>query len=240
MATKRVSLPSIGTVTLYKRHGNRSLRLSIGHDGDVRVSMPYWTPYAAGIEFAIAKTAWIINHKLPEPPSLRHGQSIGKAHRLYFISQPPVAHLKTHVSETEIRIHVPADTKPQEASVQQAAQKASIRALRKEAETLLPQRLGTLARQTGLDYQSVSIKRMKSRWGSCSSSQDITLSLFLMQLPWHLIDYVLIHELTHTRLMQHGKPFWQELERHLPNARLLRKEIKAYQPILIPGNMIVA
>jgi len=53
-----------------------------------------------------------------------------------------------------------------------------------------------------------------------------------MQLPWHLIDYVLLHELTHTKVMRHGAPFWKELERHVPRARALRKEIGSYHPIL--------
>jgi hypothetical protein len=53
-----------------------------------------------------------------------------------------------------------------------------------------------------------------------------------MQLPWHLIDYVLVHELTHTKVMRHGTPFWNELERHIPGAKQFRKEINQYQPIL--------
>jgi predicted metal-dependent hydrolase len=53
-----------------------------------------------------------------------------------------------------------------------------------------------------------------------------------MQLPWHLIDYVLLHELTHTKVMRHGAPFWEELERHAPTAKLLRKEINTHRPLL--------
>ncbi len=126
------------------------------------------------------------------------------------------------------------------AVVQDAAASASLKALRKEAETLLPQRLRTLSDQTGLGYASVSVRQLKSRWGSCDNHKEITLSIFLMQLPWHLIDYVLVHELTHTKVMRHGAPFWEELERHLPGAKQLRKEMAAYQPILTPGRLVVA
>ena len=62
MATKQVNLPNIGPVMLYKRRGNRSLRLSIASDGEVRVSMPYWLPYKACETFAIAKSRWIAEH----------------------------------------------------------------------------------------------------------------------------------------------------------------------------------
>ncbi|HUS26553.1 MAG TPA: SprT family zinc-dependent metalloprotease [Nevskiaceae bacterium] len=235
MATKQIELPHIGTVTIYKRRGNRSLRLSIGAGGEVRVSMPYWLPYKAGEQFAVSKLDWIeANRDHAQAAFLQQGQGIGKAHRLYFDQQPFANKIQTRIASNEIRISVPATATFRTPHVQQAAHKASIRALRKEAEALLPQRLRTLATQTGLDYTSVGVKQLKSRWGSCSSAKEITLNLFLMQLPWHLIDYVLVHELTHTKVMRHGAPFWRELERHLPQAKQLRKEIGRYQPILSP------
>lgn len=234
MATKQVMLPAIGEVTLYKRRGNRSMRLSIGLRGEVRVSLPYWLPYAAGVEFARSKQAWILANRSDTLATLQHGEAIGKAHRLYFESRVAAQKVTSRVTHTEIRISHPASHHHAHESVQTIARKASIRALYKEAETLLPQRLRTLAEQQGFSFKSVEIKQLKSRWGSCSSDRHITLNVFLMQLPWHLIDYVLLHELTHTRVMQHGKPFWDELEQHLPNAKSLREQISKHQPILTP------
>lgn len=239
MATKQVRIPEIGTVTLYKRRGNRSLRLSIGANGEVRVSLPYWLPYKAGEQFALSKKPWIIDNRPKTESTLRHGHSIGKAHRIYFEVSPGHT-ITTRIAANEIRIGVPLSLSAHDTAAQQAATKASIRALRKEAEVLLPQRLQALAQQTGFSYASVAIKQLKSRWGSCSSTKEITLNLFLMQLPWHLIDYVLVHELTHTQIMQHGPSFWREMERHLPNARSLRKQMSTYQPILLPFERVVA
>lgn len=233
MATKQVSIPDIGTVTLYKRRGNRSLRLSIGANGDVRVSLPYWLPYKAGEQFALSKTPWIMANRLKTNLDLEQGSAIGKAHRLYF-EQAAVTKVTSRVAANEVRITYPFALEQTDSVVQEAAHKASIRALRKEAEVLLPQRLAALAHQTGFTYRSVSVKQLKSRWGSCSSQKEITLNLFLMQLPWHLIDYVLMHELTHTKVMQHGRPFWKEMERHLPHAKALRKQMSGYQPALLP------
>jgi predicted metal-dependent hydrolase len=240
MATKQVNVPEIGTVTLYKRRGNRSLRLSISHDGDIRVSLPYWLPYTAGEQFVRSKQEWIATHLPKKQVLLQNGQSIGKAHHLYFIADNSLAKPKTHVTDTEVRISIPTNVAVSSASAQQAATTAGLRALRKEAEHLLPQRLKILSQQTGLNYTSVSVRQLKSRWGSCDNHKEITLSIFLMQLPWHLIDYVLIHELTHTKVMRHGAPFWEELEYHLPRAKQLRKEMAAYQPILTPGQLVVA
>lgn len=240
MATKQVSLPELGMVTLYKRRGNRSLRLSLGLKGEVRVSLPYWLPYKAGEQFALSKAAWIREHRVRKTTRLlQQGDAIGKAHRL--VLQPDrVSRIITKVINNEVRVHYPLQYSAEDQKVQQAAQRAGIRALRKEAEQLLPQRLRSLATTYDFTYKSVEVKPLKSRWGSCSSNQEITLNLFLMQLPWELIDYVLMHELTHTKVMQHGAPFWEELERHLPRAKQLRKQISDHQPILTPRGLSVA
>jgi predicted metal-dependent hydrolase len=236
MATKQVDIPDIGTVTLYKRRGNRSLRLSIGSGGEVRVSLPYWLPYKAGEQFAVSKTPWIIANRATFGHNLHHRSAIGKAHHVYFEQTALVSKATARVAANQIRVSFPLTMAADDAAVQEAAHKASIRALRKEAEALLPQRLEALAGQTGFSYASVGVKQLKSRWGSCNSHQEIVLNLFLMQLPWKLIDYVLVHELTHTKVMHHGAPFWREMERHLPHAKSLRKQMAAYQPMLIPGD----
>jgi predicted metal-dependent hydrolase len=241
MATKQVVIPQIGQVTIYKRRGNRSLRLSIGADGEVRISMPTWLPYRAGEQFAASKALWIAAQRTgTQQVLLRHGQSIGKAHRLYFEQHALATKVQARLAPNQIRVRYPLLAEANESAVQRAAQQASIRALRKEAEMLLPQRLQTLAQQTGFTYRSVGVKQLKSRWGSCSSNKEVILNIFLMQLPWHLIDYVLVHELVHTQVMRHGTPFWREFERHVPHAKRLRQEIGNYQPVLSPGSTTVA
>lgn len=217
---------------LYKRRGNRSLRLSIGAAGEIRVSMPYWLPYKAGEQFALSKSAWIALHRAPVTAGLQSGQAIGKAHRLLFSPSGRVTKPMTRIKDNQIEISYPDLLSADAPEVQKAARAAAIRALRKEAERLLPIRLRQLAEHEGFTFHSVAVKQLKSRWGSCSTHQDIILNLFLMQLPWHLIDYVLLHELTHTKVMQHGAPFWQEMERHVSHAKRLRKEIGDYHPIL--------
>jgi len=205
--------------------------LSIAANGEVRVSMPHWLPYKAGEQFALSKAQWILAHQAKtNPQPLHHGQHVGKAHRLYFECSYSALKVGTRLRPNEIYITHPTTVDTGHPHVQQAARNASLRALRKEAEQLLPQRLHMLSQKTGLGYKSVDVKQLKRRWGSCSSSKDIILNIFLMQLPWHLIDYVLAHELAHTKVMRHGPPFWAELEKHVPLAKQLRKEINQYQP----------
>ena len=234
MGVKHIQLPNIGDVTLYKRRNSRSLRLSITSNGEVRVSMPHWVPYKSGAVFAASKAAWIETMRgQRQAMLLKNGQAIGKAHHLYF-NQTTGERVTARVQGQEIRVGLPRGTSEQALEAQGRARVACVKALKQEGEALLPQRLQALAERGGFSFNSVAIKQLKSRWGSCSSTKDIALNLYLMQLPWQLIDYVLWHELTHTRVMRHGAPFWVELEKYVPTARALSKEIHTYQPTLHP------
>jgi predicted metal-dependent hydrolase len=232
MAFKEFSLDERTTITVYKRKASRSLKLSIGPTGKIRVSIPTWAPYTAGLAFARSRQAWI-EAQLPQEGSLQEGQSIGKAHHLHFktdnLIKAPVGRLRT----TEAVVSYPALLSIEHPSVQKAAQAVSVRALRAQAEALLPGRLATLATKHDFTYHSVSIKVLKSRWGSCDSDKNIVLNLYLMKLPWENIDYVLLHELTHTRILQHGPKFWSAMEDVLPNVKQVRKSMRAYKPTVL-------
>ena len=233
MPVKRVEIANIGSVKLVKRRGVRSIRLSISHDGEVRVSMPYWVPYVAAIEFAKSKGEWIVSKRIINKP-ISDGGLIGKTHQINFFPQQQRKSIATRITKGgEIRIYHPSNLNHADQSVQKAAEKASIRALKVQAEDCLPQRLADLSKMHGFNYRNVTIKRLKSRWGSCTDKQDIALNCFLMQLPWHLIDYVILHELTHTKVMSHGPDFWSELGQYVPNLKFIRKEIKSYRPVLL-------
>lgn len=102
--------------------------------------------------------------------------------------------------------------------------------LRRNAKSILPSRLASLSKQCGLPYASVKINSSQGRWGSCSARKDINLSYFLVLLPSHLIDYVLLHELCHTCEMNHGERFWDLLNRFTEGRALaLREELKKHR-----------
>lgn len=85
--------------------------------------------------------------------------------------------------------------------------KSLIEELRRTAKADLPQRIERIARQTGLRYAKLSIRASCTKWGSCSGQNHISLSLFLMTLPEHLRDFVIIHELCHTVHHNHSPRF---------------------------------
>lgn len=100
---------------------------------------------------------------------------------------------------------------------------------RKAARAHLVTRLDELATYHGLPYNRVSIRGQRSRWGSCSATNNISLNMKLLWLPTELQDYVLLHELVHTLHPDHSSRFWERLEQICPGARRSRRQLREYR-----------
>ena len=92
-------------------------------------------------------------------------------------------------------------------------ERARIEELRRAAKSDLPGRIARLSEATGLRYAKLTIRASRTKWGSCSGQNHISLSLFLMTLPEHLRDYVIIHELCHTVHHNHSLRFHALVDR---------------------------
>ena len=104
---------------------------------------------------------------------------------------------------------------------------------RKTARRIIVGRLAELSARCGLSYNRVSVRNQKTRWGSCSYRKNINLNVNLVRLPERLMDYAILHELVHTEIMDHGPRFWAMLEKHLPGAKALDRELAAYGLLLL-------
>ena len=104
---------------------------------------------------------------------------------------------------------------------------------RKMARKILCRRIGELAQLHNFTYNQISIRKQKTRWGSCSSKNNINLNMNLLHLPSELMDYILLHELVHTKVKNHSKDFWDELETVVPNARQVDQKLQNYQYCLL-------
>ena len=102
--------------------------------------------------------------------------------------------------------------------------------LRIQAKAILSKRLYKLANENGFRFSSCKLQTSRTRWGSCSERNSINLSVFLMKLPIHLIDYVLLHELCHTRHHDHSPEFWALMDSVTDKkAHALRHELHGYK-----------
>jgi len=146
------------------------------------------------------------------------------------LEQGKLKNFIVRTTEEGITIFCPPQVDFSEKAIQELLRNAIVRALKKTAQAYLPPLLQELAEHYGFKYKRVKITGSKSRWGSCSAIGNINLSCYLMLLPPHLMDYVILHELTHTREMNHGPKFWEILDELTEGkARKLRTELRNFQ-----------
>jgi len=104
--------------------------------------------------------------------------------------------------------------------------RAALRAwLLRAARARLEPRVAVLAAATGVNYSQVSIRRQRSRWGSCSARGTISLNCCLLFQRPEVVDYLIVHELMHVKHMNHSARFWQAVERHCQDWRALDREL---------------
>jgi predicted metal-dependent hydrolase len=104
----------------------------------------------------------------------------------------------------------------------------SARVNRSQARKKLINRLNELAEVYGFTYNRVFIRNQQTRWGSCSLKNNINLNMKLVLLPAELMDYVILHELVHTRVKSHSQDFWSELNTLVGDAKRLSSRLKEY------------
>lgn len=219
-------------ITVRKSARAKRIILKIHHDGNPVVTIPRFAPYYAGLQFAKMQQAWIRTHSNTQQPLIQPGTAIGRQHRITFVASA-VTSPKSYIRNNLITITHPEAALFRSTIVQQEAAKAATRAIKKEADAHLPRILHQLAQKHNYHYKSAHVKNMRTRWGSCSSEKSINLSIWLMQLPDELIEYVCCHELTHLNHQHHQPAFWAELSEMIPDCKERRKKLKEYQPSLI-------
>jgi predicted metal-dependent hydrolase len=129
-----------------------------------------------------------------------------------------------------IHIFYPAFAPVEDPRIQRAIRKGIMEAWKIEAGKHLPQRIKELASAWGFSYNRVTFRNNKTRWGSCSRDNNISLHIQLMRLPRHLMDYIILHEMVHTVHKNHGKQYWQLLDKVMVgNARKLDREMNEYR-----------
>ena len=102
-----------------------------------------------------------------------------------------------------------------------------------EGRKFLIERLDELCKRNNFKYNRVFVKNQKTRWGSCSDKNNINLNINLVRLPDELIDYVILHELVHTRIKNHSHRFWEEMNKVVEDPKGLDKKLRQYTPSLL-------
>lgn len=110
---------------------------------------------------------------------------------------------------------------------------AQKREYRREARKLFTKKLNHLSEKTGIKYKKLRLSSAKKRWGSCSSSGNINLNWRLVLTKDELIDYVILHEISHIKHLNHSKKFWNYLSSFDPDYKNKRKMLKEFEYLFL-------
>lgn len=185
-------------------------------------------PYAYAVKFAQEKKEWITKHR--KSKSIFQDNVLIAERYVLFIRQYDGKTFRSQISESSIIVKVPKHFQIHETAVQQKIRSICEEALLQLSQLRIPERIDELSIQFNFEYKAISFKKLRSRWGSCDRNKNIIINTHLVQLPQNIIDYILIHELTHTEHMNHGNMFWQRVEQCLPNYKVIQKQLKQYSP----------
>lgn len=224
--------PELGELTINRSPRSRRLSVSVRPSG-VTLTLPSRFPLAEALAFAESKREWI---------------ELAKARAAKRIKPPrivlPPFHTRRHelvvhrgelpggrIQDGQILITLPPHWELTGEPAQTLIKKGITETYRREAKALLPERIARLAAKYGFSYTALSFRNAVSRWGSCSGKNAISLNIQLMALPDDLIDYVLLHELCHTRQKNHGPLFHRLLNTVTEGAHKdLNRRLKNYTP----------
>jgi hypothetical protein len=218
-----------GQITLRRSARASSVRIRVAPDGRLRASLPLYAPIFL-VKRLLKSSRSQLRAILAEQQSgnFEHGMQIGKSHTLLVRETTGALAVKRH--QLQIIVSLPPDMTLSHPAAERATRDIVIEALRIEAKSHLPKRLAYLAEKHKLPYEKVRFSHASGRWGSCSSNGTISLNIALMKLPFELIDYVLIHELCHTKQMNHSKDFWELVANADPHYKTHRQALKNENP----------
>ena len=224
----------IGEVQFVQSVRAKYIRISLNGSDGIRVTVPTRASNEKAIDFVKSKIDWIRQKqsqmaqkytKTVFTPDTDFSTRNRQVQLMPWKSQQ----FRAQLSKDTLKIFFPHDIELLSNTTQEIIRNYIINTLREEAKEYLPERTRQLASEYGFSYRNVVVKNITSRWGSCSSENNINLNIHLVRLPEYLSDYVILHELTHTIHKNHGIHFWQYLNKITDGkAKQLDKAMKKY------------
>ncbi len=242
-ATKTIQHPEHGEIVLRKVKGSRKLSIRLAPLKGISVTVPYSVSWQEAERFINSRGDWI-KEASKETSKLETKQTVFKPgvefrtrERQLEWSKLESKTIHTRLSKTKIHIYYNSEESLETKEAQAIIRKAIEKALRSEAQIHLLPLLSHYASKHKLKLGKFSLRASRTRWGSCSGRNDISLNLHLMRLPQALMHYVVLHELAHTQEHNHSPKFWALLDSLClaelgQSAKKLDKELKNYSPHL--------
>lgn len=212
------------------RSRRKSLCLQVAHDASLIIRAPQNMPIATIEEFIRKKHRWIIKKQATAR------KKISKATPKRFTNGENFTYLGgnyplTIVDKNYIPLSFERGFRLSKIFLS-SAREVFIRWYKNEARKKIEERLKHYSALTGLKYRAFRISNAKTRWGTCTPEDNLTFSWRLIMAPQDVIDYVVVHEITHTIEKNHSKRFWKKLAEFFPRFKECRTWLKDNEHVL--------
>ncbi len=204
------------------RSNRKTLSISIDARGRLIVRAPRRFANERIFAFLLEKEGWILKKQAERkgagidlPPENLQGYAfpvLGKSTRVTLIEGKKVGF------DNQGNLFLPKEN----------AEERLVKWLKENAKRIFAEVTARKATEMGAAYRSVTITSARTRWGSCSADNALRYTFRLLYCPKEIIEYVVVHELAHTKWKNHSKAFWQEVERYIPDWKARRKWLKAH------------
>ena len=179
--------------------------------------------------FILQKARWIID-KLQVVEAIAEDdivtgsrrQYLGRNYYIEVYLDSEASKISIDFTESKFKVRTPAKLNNQTELKAAFTQFFDAKAIEKIAP-----RVRKWTRITGWQYNELKFRKLEKRWGSCTPANNIIINTEAIQLPFSLIDYLIVHELAHTQVKNHSKEFWAKVALHLPNWKALNEQIAA-------------
>lgn len=223
---KTIQIQKINFRIIHKRDSRRkSVKLSV-EQGVIICHTPKSYPFEFVQKFVLKHQSWILKthskqsirqNKLQKFAEIAEKQTflLGKLVNVHF---NPIG---KSIFWNDTTIQIPRFTQNRQerlVSIQES--------LRFIGNEYINSRVAKWAKYCGLSYNKITIKDVKTRWGSCSSLKNLNFNLYLVMLHPEKIDYIIVHELMHLHEMNHSPKFWRLVGNCMPNYKVLDKSMK--------------
>lgn len=236
-SVKIIEYKEIGKVSFIRRPSVRNLKITIRPFRGVQVSVPRFVSFERAGKFVEEKSPWIRKSQLrltryeKGVTVFDEGTGFKTLDHILVLEKHAKATIRTMIGGGKIIVIYPDYADVNDPRIQKAIRRAILQTWKMEGMKYLPEMVRDLAERHKLDYRRVTVRNNKTRWGSCSRDNNISLNIHLMRLPQYLCEYIILHELAHTLHKHHQKAFWQYLDRLTGGkARELDKELNKFSP----------
>lgn len=228
---KLIHIENIGDVVFRKQKRLLRLSMRISAESQIIVNVPFFVTMTKAQDWVISNAKWI-DSSLQKQINRKNTQTVFKLGTKFETYKHTICIIEGESYKDNNILNIGVSSalinNIENKEFQDNFRTFVDKIYTKEAKEILPIRVCELADKHSFTFNKLSFRNNKSRWGSCSWNNNISLNIHLMRLPNHLIDYVILHELCHIIEKNHSDSFWKLLESVCVDSKQHRKEMRKY------------